>query len=123
MTMKTLAILAVSFSLLVSACATDEAAPGDKGRPPLGKPQPIPETVVADIEESFDPGTATQMPLKDFDDGRLTAETVGVYSLLHRFNETLGVDEIGILDDAGDRVTCCFIIRSRVSEIDHAGLK
>ena len=114
--MKTLAIL---LSLSLAACATDEAPMGS-GLPPLGKPELQAQSQTPDIDESFSLGDATQAPQKEFDDGRLEwVETIGRVMYLHRFDETLGVDEVSILDENG----VVHALRGQVTEIDHAGIK
>lgn len=124
--MKTIALLAATLTLSLSACATDEERM-DPGLPPLGKPEvnAQPDSVTADIEETLSPGEATtQAPQqKLFDDGRLTwAEDNGLVTYLHSYDETLGVDEISILDANGD-LHCCVYIRNQPTEIAHAGIK
>ena len=120
--MKTIALLLAASISLLSACATDEDSVMG-GRPPLGKPLPEAETVRPDIEESFDLGDATTIPLKDFDDGRLSVETFGKLTVVHRFNEKLDIDEIGVLDEQTETVKCCFTLRGQVTINDVAGLK
>lgn len=113
--MKIIAILAATLSLSLTACAVD-SNDDFSGRPPLGKPQLAPQTTVADLDESFDPGSSQSS--HDYDDGRLEwAEQVGALTVLHRWNEQLGIDEISVLDENGN------VAPLRALDIDHAGLK